>query len=68
MLHATMPLPHVGRQSVTIAPWGSGSGGEYVFKKKLFNKISFIGGVFLSEMVADLRRALEQPQVSVFGW
>ena len=51
------------------APWGSGSGGEYVFKKKvLFNKISLIGGCFFSEMVADLRRALEQPQVSVFGW
>ena len=69
MLHATKPLPHVGRHECDDAPRGSGSGGEYVFKKKiLFNKISFIGGVFLSEMVADLRRALEQPQVSVFDW
>ena len=67
MLHATKPLPHVGRQLCDVCPRGSGSGGEYVFKKYGLIKLRSSGVFFSSEMDADLRRALEQPQVSVFG-
>ena len=61
--------PTLGATNVMMPPGGPEAVGSMFSKKQLlFNKISFIGGVFLSETVADLRRALEQPQVSVFGW